>query len=182
MYLWMWTLWNKIYLIKNSFMKWGLKVGFQLMQMLGLLGMYFDAVSIEVEKSLLFFFRLALAILWLHKTCHPNFYRPSIDISIKIYQFVCLKQGGTGMPKANLDACNCLNSKWRNFACANKWFFGVTTAEFDFTCDLIKALAPLGLASHYPNTAYLIGRPWLSVHIHTQLGILPSLANSARRC
>ena len=32
------------------------------MQILGLLGMYFDAVVIEVEESLLFF-RLALAIL-----------------------------------------------------------------------------------------------------------------------
>ena len=33
------------------------------MQILGLLVMYFDAVVVEVEKSLLFF-RLALAILW----------------------------------------------------------------------------------------------------------------------
>ena len=33
------------------------------MQILGLLGMYFDAVVVEVEKYLLFF-RLALAILW----------------------------------------------------------------------------------------------------------------------
>ena len=32
------------------------------MQILGLLGMYFDAVAVEVEKYLLFF-RLALAIL-----------------------------------------------------------------------------------------------------------------------
>ena len=32
------------------------------MQILGLLGMYFDAVVVEVEKYLLFF-RLALAIL-----------------------------------------------------------------------------------------------------------------------
>ena len=36
--------------------------GFQLMQNLGLLGMYFDAVVVEVEKSSLFF-RLALAIM-----------------------------------------------------------------------------------------------------------------------
>ena len=36
---------------------------FQLMQILGLLGMYFDAVIVEVKKYLLFF-RLALAILW----------------------------------------------------------------------------------------------------------------------
>ena len=38
------------------------KGGFQLMQILGLLGMYFDAVVVEVEKYLLLF-RLALAIL-----------------------------------------------------------------------------------------------------------------------
>ena len=37
------------------------------MQILGLFGMYFDAVVVEVEKSLLFF-RLALAILCLN-TC-----------------------------------------------------------------------------------------------------------------
>ena len=33
------------------------------MQILGLLGMYFDTVVVEVEKYLLFF-RLALAIMW----------------------------------------------------------------------------------------------------------------------
>ena len=33
------------------------------MQILGLSGMYFDAVVVEVETSL-HFFRLALAILW----------------------------------------------------------------------------------------------------------------------
>ena len=33
------------------------------MQLLGLLGMYFDAVVVEAEKCLLFF-RLALAILY----------------------------------------------------------------------------------------------------------------------
>ena len=33
------------------------------MQILGLLGMYFDAVVVEAEKYLLFL-RLALAILW----------------------------------------------------------------------------------------------------------------------
>ena len=33
------------------------------MQILGLLGMYFDAVIVEVKKNLLLF-RLALAILW----------------------------------------------------------------------------------------------------------------------
>ena len=32
----------------------GLKGGFQLMQILDLLGMYFDAVVVEVENSLLF--------------------------------------------------------------------------------------------------------------------------------
>ena len=38
------------------------KGGFQLMQILGLLGMWFDAVVVEVEKNLLLY-RLALAIL-----------------------------------------------------------------------------------------------------------------------
>ena len=38
------------------------KRGFQFMQILGLLIMYFDAVVVEVEKNLLLF-RLALAIL-----------------------------------------------------------------------------------------------------------------------
>ena len=43
----------------ENFMK-SERVGFQWMQILGLLGMYFDAVVVEVEKYLLFF-RLALA-------------------------------------------------------------------------------------------------------------------------
>ena len=38
------------------------KGGFQLIQILGLLGMYFDAVVVEV-KTFLLLFRLALAIL-----------------------------------------------------------------------------------------------------------------------
>ena len=41
------------------------------MQILGLLGMYFDAVVVEVEKYLLFF-RLALAILWINTTNQPK--------------------------------------------------------------------------------------------------------------
>ena len=41
----------------------GLKGGFQLMQILGLLGMSFDAVVVEFQAFLLLF-RLALAILW----------------------------------------------------------------------------------------------------------------------
>ena len=53
--------------INNSFWKFyevrSDRGGFQLMQILGLLGMYFDAVVVEVQKYLLFF-RLALAILW----------------------------------------------------------------------------------------------------------------------
>ena len=60
------ALWKKIYLIKTAFeklMKWGLKGGFQLMQIMGLLGMYFHAVAAEVKKHLLLF-KLALAILW----------------------------------------------------------------------------------------------------------------------
>ena len=44
------------------------------MQILGLLGMYFDAVVVEVEKYLLFF-RLALAILCLFSNCKLLFYR-----------------------------------------------------------------------------------------------------------
>ena len=60
------VLWKKIYLIKTAFeklMKWGLKGRFQLMQILGLLGMYFHAVAAEVKKHLSLF-KLALAILW----------------------------------------------------------------------------------------------------------------------
>ena len=53
---------NKKQFLKNLWREvW--KGGFQLMQILGLLGMYFDAVVVEVEKFLLFFFKLALAIL-----------------------------------------------------------------------------------------------------------------------
>jgi hypothetical protein len=51
---------------KNNFLRFyelrSEKGGFQLMQILGLLGMYFDAVVVEVEKNFLLF-RLALAIL-----------------------------------------------------------------------------------------------------------------------
>ena len=42
--------------------KFGSERGFQLMQILGLLGMYFDAVVVEVKTSSLLF-RLALTIL-----------------------------------------------------------------------------------------------------------------------
>ena len=44
-------------------MKWGLKGGFPLMQILGLLGMYFDAAVVFVTNSSLLF-RFAMAILW----------------------------------------------------------------------------------------------------------------------
>ena len=61
--------WNfsflKIYFIKNVW-----KVGFQFMLILGLLGMYFDAVVVLVTKSSLFF-RLAVAILW-HAGVYQN--------------------------------------------------------------------------------------------------------------
>ena len=54
----MWTLWNKIYLIKNSVWKFyevmSERGGFQLMQILRPLGMYFDAVVVEVQTFLLF--------------------------------------------------------------------------------------------------------------------------------
>ena len=46
----------------ENFIKCCLKGGFLLIQILGLLGMYFDAVVVEV-KTFLLFFRLALAIL-----------------------------------------------------------------------------------------------------------------------
>ena len=42
------------------------------MQILGLLGTYFDAVVVEVEKYLLFF-RLALAIMWQTKNYQSCF-------------------------------------------------------------------------------------------------------------
>ena len=54
----MWTLWNKTSLIFFSFEKF-----MNWCRFWGLLGMYFDAVVVEVEKNLLLF-RLALAILW----------------------------------------------------------------------------------------------------------------------
>ena len=51
-------LFSKIYFIKKVW-----KGGFQLMLILGLLGMYFDAVVVFVTSQTLLF-RLALAILW----------------------------------------------------------------------------------------------------------------------
>ena len=48
-------------------MKWGLIGGFQLMLILGLLGIHFDTAVVFVTKSLLFF-RLAVAILWIDAT------------------------------------------------------------------------------------------------------------------
>ena len=55
--------------IKNSFWK----GGFQLIQILSLLGMCFDAVVVEVKKNLLLF-RLALAILWDIITSKPSYH------------------------------------------------------------------------------------------------------------
>jgi hypothetical protein len=54
--------------------------GFQLVQILGLLGMYFDAVVVAV-KTFLLLFRLALAILCFAKLyrafgCRTKFYVP----------------------------------------------------------------------------------------------------------
>ena len=48
------------------------KGGFQLMQILGLIGMYFDTVVVEVKKNLLLF-RLALAILCTWMKCNTYF-------------------------------------------------------------------------------------------------------------
>ena len=51
------------FIFGNLHHKKGLKGGFQLMLILGLQGMYFDAAVVFVTKSYLFF-RLAVAILW----------------------------------------------------------------------------------------------------------------------
>ena len=63
----MWTLWNKIYSKKNQFLKIVLsevwKGEFQLIEILVLLGMYFDAVVVFVTSQTLLF-RFALALLW----------------------------------------------------------------------------------------------------------------------
>ena len=67
----------KIFIFENLLHKKGLKGGFQLMLILGLLVMYFDAAVVFVTKSSLLF-RLALAILWL------------INVSKKIYLSVIL--------------------------------------------------------------------------------------------
>ena len=53
----------KFFIFENLLHKKGLKGGFQLMLILGLLGMYFDAVVVFVTSQTLLF-RLALAILW----------------------------------------------------------------------------------------------------------------------
>jgi hypothetical protein len=51
------------------------------MQILGLLGMYFDAVVVEVKKYLLFF-RLALAIMWVSKLlCQKATYNRIVSIN-----------------------------------------------------------------------------------------------------
>ena len=56
-------MWNKIYLIKKKFLKilWSevWKGGFQSIQILGLLGMYYDAVLVEVFFTFLLLCRLA---------------------------------------------------------------------------------------------------------------------------
>ena len=46
------TSWKTVF---EKFMKWGLKGGFQLMQILGLLVMYFDAVVVEVKTFFYFY-------------------------------------------------------------------------------------------------------------------------------
>ena len=67
-------------------------MGFQLMQILGLLGMYFDDVVVQVEKYLLFF-RLALAIL---RTCKVLFLLGSLKstkqcnlVSVRNHELIC---------------------------------------------------------------------------------------------
>ena len=64
-------------------------MGFQLIQTLGFLGMYFDAVVVEVETFLLLF-RLALAILWV---VPPQLFGPSttsIDPCLASFMIHCL--------------------------------------------------------------------------------------------
>ena len=58
-------------LLKILLLKWFWKGGFQLIHILGLLGMYFDAVVVEV-KTFLPLFRLAQAILCRNSTIHAN--------------------------------------------------------------------------------------------------------------
>ena len=57
------------------------KGGFQLIQILGLLGMYFDAVVAEVKKNLLLF-RLALAMLCNSSDCESQII--SIDNNLQL--------------------------------------------------------------------------------------------------
>ena len=61
-----------MYLIGNSFGKFYEKGGFQLMQILGRLGMFFDAAVVFVKKFSLQF-RLALAKLCTGKQIRINF-------------------------------------------------------------------------------------------------------------
>ena len=62
----------KIFIFENLLHKKGPKGGFQLILILGLLGMYFDAAVVFVTSQTLFL-GLALAILWLRAFC-PNVY------------------------------------------------------------------------------------------------------------
>ena len=64
-----------------------LKGGFQLMQILGLLGMYFDAVVVGV-KTFLLLFRLALAILCLnYRIKYFNVPRKAVNKIVEVIQF-----------------------------------------------------------------------------------------------
>ena len=63
----------KFFFFENLLHKKRLKGGFQLMLILGLLGMYFDAVVVFVTKSSLLF-KLTVAILWGVKTRIQNSY------------------------------------------------------------------------------------------------------------
>ena len=90
----MWTLGSMIYLIKNIFWKFyevrSERGGFQLIQILGLLGMYFDAVVVEF-KTFLLLFRLALAILWLYYVWNCIFFDEYILFNIFQYAYVKLE-------------------------------------------------------------------------------------------
>ena len=67
---------------------WSERRGFQLMQILGLLEMYFDAVVVEV-KTFLLLFRLALAILWYNEFIRFFHQFVSLIFNSKIYLLLC---------------------------------------------------------------------------------------------
>ena len=70
-------------------MKWGLEGGLQLMQILDLLGMYFDVMVVEVKKCLLFF-SMALAILCCLSICTMNYWNRFIASFYSKFTIKCV--------------------------------------------------------------------------------------------